>query len=528
MLYSIDNEDDLKLLYSNLIEEFVRHNRSITYDDVFFSQELEVETSKVIEILNKDKRFIKLGNEKNYAGLQYLQKNLLVKKLLELNFKISNNKIKYIKIVDFFYFINPILTGEIDAEGRSILLYWGQKYSLVFKNKNNILFFPYSDIYNNLKNNYFHNLSERFLSLIDYLNQPSKTIKKIKNEFFKDFLNSYIPKDKYRKIFESKFGFNDGEKKTLDKTGIKFRITRERVRQIISKSEKNISICNKNTSEKLLKFFIINLFESKGSKMIQDSNNIATHRINFTNKYFGIPFYLIKELNCYLLGVDEDKKNFIKNFIKNNILVEKKYIEISFNEIIDITLNDKDYKKIIDIIRNYTINHLYGVEIAYCGLKKIGKPAHYSEVTDVCNKLFAPRIFTTREIHSYLTRNDLSGDLPFVWVGMKGIYALKEWGYEKPETDLFELIADIVLENYIVTKRPISLNKIISEVLKVRKMCNENSIIIASGINDRVIQIGKNQFIPISEYNKNINNQIEIKESTDLKNLDDALSKFDR
>lgn len=528
MFPSINNSNDLKILYSNLIDEFARHNRSIAYDDIFFSEEQEIDHYKVIEILNKDKRFIKLGSEKKYTNLQYLQKSLLIKKLLELNFKISNNKIKYIKIIDFFYFINSILTCEIDTEGKSILLYWGQKYSLVFKNKNNILFFPYADIYNNLKDNYFNNLSERFLSLIDYLDQSSKTIKKIKNEFFKDFFNSYIPKDKYRKIFEYRFGFNDGEKKTLEKTGIKFRITRERVRQIISKSEKNISICNKNTSEKLLKFFIINLFKLKGSIMIKNANNIAIHRFNFTNKYFNIPFYLIKELNFYLLGVDENKKKIIKNFIKNNILVEKKYIEISFNEIINIALIDKDYKKIINIIRNYTRNHLYGVEIAYCGLKKIGKPAHYSEVTDVCNKLFAPRVFTTREIHSYLTRNDLSGNLPFVWVGMKGIYALKEWGYEKPETDLFELIADIVLENYIATKKPVSLNKIVSEVLKVRKMCNENSIIIASGVNDRVTQIGKNQFIPTSEYNKNINNQLELKERTALKKLDDALSKFDK
>ena len=528
MLFSIKNPDDLKILYSNLIDEFARHHKSITYDDILFSEEQEIEHNKVIEILNKDKRFIKLGNEKKYKSLQYLQKNLLVKKLLELNFKISNNKIKYIEIVDYFYFINPILTCEIDADCISILLYWGQKYSLVFKNKNNILFFPYADIYNNLKDNYFYNLSERFLSLIEYLDQSSKTTRKIKNEFFKDFLNSYIPIDRYRKIFETRFGFIDGEKKTLDKTGIKFQITRERVRQIINKSEKDISVCNKNISEKLLKFFIINLFESKGSIMIQNSKNIAIHRINFTNKYFNIPFYMIKELNFYLLGVNESKSKIIKNFIKNNILVEKKYIEISFIESIDITFSNKDYKKMINIIKNYSINRLYGVEIAYCGLKKIGKPAHYSEVTNVCNKLFAPRVFTTRDIHSYLTRKDLSGDLPFVWVGMKGIYALKEWGYERPETDLFELIADIVLENYIATKKPVSLNKIISEVLKVRKMCNENSIIIASGINDRITQTGRNQFIPISEYNKNIDNQLEMKEKTDLKKLDDALSKFDK
>ena len=102
MISSINNVNDLELLYSNLIDEFVRQDRSVTWDDIIFSQELEIEPSKVIEILNKDKRFIKLGDEKNYANLQYLQKSFLIKKLLELNFKISNNKIKFINIVDFF------------------------------------------------------------------------------------------------------------------------------------------------------------------------------------------------------------------------------------------------------------------------------------------------------------------------------------------------------------------------------------------------------------------------------------------
>ena len=151
----------------------------------------------------------------------------------------------------------------------------------------------------------------------------------------------------------------------------------------------------------------------------------------------------------------------IISFIKNNKLIEKKYIERNFRENINLIFKEKNYKKIIDIIQNYTREHLSGVEIAYCGLKSIGKPAHYSEITDACNRLLTPRVFTAREIHSYLTRNDLFDNSPFVWVGMKGIYALKEWGYESGT--VADVIAKILQE-----EGPISKKGIVEKVLAQR------------------------------------------------------------
>ena len=122
MLYSINNPIDSEILYSNLIDEFARESRSISYGDVCFSRELEIDPSKIVKILNKDQRFIKLGDIKKSNSLQYLQKVILLEKLLQLNFKVSNNKIKNIKIIDFLFFINSILTHEISKNDIDILL----------------------------------------------------------------------------------------------------------------------------------------------------------------------------------------------------------------------------------------------------------------------------------------------------------------------------------------------------------------------------------------------------------------------
>jgi len=39
-------------------------------------------------------------------------------------------------------------------------------------------------------------------------------------------------------------------------------------------------------------------------------------------------------------------------------------------------------------------------EIVYAALKKIKRPAHYSEITKVCGTMFKERIFTSEQIHT--------------------------------------------------------------------------------------------------------------------------------
>ena len=49
-----------------------------------------------------------------------------------------------------------------------------------------------------------------------------------------------------------------------------------------------------------------------------------------------------------------------------------------------------------------------------------------------------------------------------VWVGAKGIYALKEHGYERPPMRLFDAVSKIVQEKYNNNQRPIHITAIAS------------------------------------------------------------------
>jgi len=62
-------------------------------------------------------------------------------------------------------------------------------------------------------------------------------------------------------------------------------------------------------------------------------------------------------------------------------------------------------------------------DFAYLTLKRHGSPMHFVEVAKGIEKLF------NREAHPATTHNELIKDSRFVLVG-RGLYALKEWGYE--------------------------------------------------------------------------------------------------
>ncbi|MBI4094089.1 hypothetical protein HY417_03945 [Candidatus Kaiserbacteria bacterium] len=62
-------------------------------------------------------------------------------------------------------------------------------------------------------------------------------------------------------------------------------------------------------------------------------------------------------------------------------------------------------------------------DFAYLTLKRHGSPMHFTEVAKGVEKLFG------RAAHPATTHNELIKDSRFVLVG-RGLYALKEWGYE--------------------------------------------------------------------------------------------------
>jgi hypothetical protein len=93
----------------------------------------------------------------------------------------------------------------------------------------------------------------------------------------------------------------------------------------------------------------------------------------------------------------------------------------------------------------------------YVILKERGKHMHFNEIAEaIKDSDFKRKDVTTQAIH-----NELIKDKRFVLIG-RGIYALKEWGYEKGT------VADIISEVLRAANQPLHRDEIVKQVLKSR------------------------------------------------------------
>lgn len=93
-------------------------------------------------------------------------------------------------------------------------------------------------------------------------------------------------------------------------------------------------------------------------------------------------------------------------------------------------------------------------DFAYLTLKRHGSPMHFTEVAKGIEKLFG------REAHPATTHNELIKDGRFVLVG-RGLYALKEWGYEPG------VVRDVI-KGVLEREGPLTREEIVDRVKRER------------------------------------------------------------
>jgi len=306
----------------------------------------------------------------------------------------------------------------------------------------------------------------------------------------KDFLKD-LP-ERTREVISRRFGLSviGAEKETLEQIGKSYDITRERVRQI---EEDGLSILSSKTKNygKILKYFAQEikkrgelkredlLLEDLGGKLFQ---NQAFFLLTLGNQFQR--FSETKDLYPFWTtngGVLKGAQNFIQSFI--NKLEEIKH-PISLKEygmanrsLVQPSLSYLEISKKIQL----TEKGLYGLrewpevnprgvkDKAYLVFKDENKPLHFSEVANLI-----PGKALAQTVH-----NELIKDPRFVLVG-RGLYALKEWGYEEG------VVKDVILKALQEAKKPLTKGDILDRVLKQR-MVKESTVLLNLG-NKRYFQ----------------------------------------
>jgi hypothetical protein len=273
----------------------------------------------------------------------------------------------------------------------------------------------------------------------------------------------------------------------------------------------------------LLDLLITFSVDSEGGKIIDKSREIHNNHLDFliskllnnkfeekTNSDYYRKLFKIKfqdlahydELAAELLSkVSSEKKLYrteelisiitgeLESFVKHKEKLERNYaVDISrvlandwFSENAEVVNNNKTLYSLLRALKDLDQNKFghWGLrewkEISpktindkiFLVLKNHGKPLHFVEIANQINNVK----FDGKKANPATVHNELILDDKYVLIG-RGIYGLKEWGYNKGT------VADVIKEILIESGEPLTRDEILQKVLQ-KRMVKETTVVLA-------------------------------------------------
>ncbi len=302
---------------------------------------------------------------------------------------------------------------------------------------------------------------------------------------------------KPRDVLEQRFGLGStsASPKTLEAIGQGYGITRERVRQIEEDALKRL-----HKSEAFAE--LQEVFDELKEKI--DILGSVVHEKEFLNNVGGesptknhIRFLLVLGDDFNHLREDDEFhhrwtvdsnrtekiheafRRLHKELSPDDLLPEKEIFSRFLDHIksVAVNVNRDSIPMLIKISRVIAPNALgewgpitsssirpRGVrDLAFLTMRKNGSPMHFTETAEAINKIFS-RPVNTQTVHNELIKDDR-----FILVG-RGLYALKEWGYESG------VVRDVI-KKILLVSGPLPKEEIVKVVMKERYV-KENTILI--------------------------------------------------
>lgn len=314
-------------------------------------------------------------------------------------------------------------------------------------------------------------------------------------------------------ILSRRFGLLGKNKETLEQIGKYYNITRERIRQIEMSTVKKLKDIKEIKQEiEGAESHVHHLLENNGGIM---EENFLLKEINKTelteSNIQAAKFILTKILDKKIESIKSDSellsgwklpvvsidltKNIIKELIaiieeQDNLLKleelldnfkQRDFYQNNKDQILTLKLGSQDNeteKEIEKIVNSYlTISKKVDQNIlgewglnkwnsispkrmsdkVYLVLRKAEKPLHFTEITDLINQVD----FDKKTAYPATIHNELILDDRYVLVG-RGIYALKEWGYQSGT------VMDIIVDILNKAQGPMTKEEIVKAVLDQR------------------------------------------------------------
>ena len=293
-------------------------------------------------------------------------------------------------------------------------------------------------------------------------------------------------------IIRGRCGLDTGRRATLEQLGIHYGVTRERIRQIEKKAWRKLRHPSRQKS--LLLAFAAD-FAQSGYSLLFSESSLTRHR-DFLLKAIGLESANIRELGLVFIGAEgavASYRNCLRQVDKYQGMQQSLASEtLRF-------LSRRDGELVSKAEQEYRNKRVVRTQprMLLDALRVLGRAAHFTEIANLCNKMFPDNQSSVHNWHAALGRPD-SENLGIVWIGRKGIFGLKEHGYSRPETDLYEATARIVAEQFAITRRPVTEATVVYELGKQRQEIRRGSVNMVLSFSDRIVSVGRGQYIPKS------------------------------
>jgi hypothetical protein len=298
-------------------------------------------------------------------------------------------------------------------------------------------------------------------------------------------------------VLINRLGLGEETKRmTLESIGKKYKITRERVRQIENYSIASIRKSKEYTKEKPIFDELKVVMSDLGSVISEDKllNHLSKDKSTQNHLHFllivGEDFVKEKEDDEFKhrWHIDKDLSKRIHESLRqlysklsdDEILLESDMIEKFLENLQDVSEKYKNQEiakrwlelsKLIDKnplgewgkAGSPNINAKGMRDYAFLVIRRHGSPIHFREVAKLITELFK------KKAHVATTHNELIKDPRFVLVG-RGLYALREWGY------MSGVVKDVI-KGVLEKNGPLSKEQVIEKVLKERYV-KENTILV--------------------------------------------------
>src|SRR3989338_3697660 len=303
--------------------------------------------------------------------------------------------------------------------------------------------------------------------------------------------------DRSKDVITSRFGLgNDTKRMTLEAIGKKYKITRERVRQIENYSVINIRKSKEYQKEKPVFDEIRDVIAELGSTITEEHllNHLTKDKSTQNHLHFllvvGEDFHKEKEDIEFKHRWTVDKelsrkihaslRQLYSTLSDDEILLESDMIEKFLEHLKDVSdkyKNEEIAKRWLALSKLIEKNPLgeWGKskspninakgmrDYAFLVIRRHGSPIHFREVAKLITELFK------KKAHIATTHNELIKDPRFVLVG-RGLYALSEWGY------MSGVVKDVI-KKVLEKNGPLDREEIVKKVLKERYV-KENTIMV--------------------------------------------------